>query len=223
MNKRNLLKGTIGVAAVLVLGLTAGPAVAKTPSTATGPVVAFVMHPVKDYAAWKPVYDSAATIRDKAGVTGAEVFHDPADPNKMVIIHRFKTVAAAQGFLADPDLKAAMTKGGVLAPPTTIIATGKAGKVSAVLGPVLEIISHPVKDYAAWYKVYESAEPIRKKAGVTGAEVFRDSKDQNNIVIIHRFKTVDAAKAFLADPDLKAAMEKGGVTAPPTAIIAVKN
>ena len=98
-----------------------------------------------------------------------------------------------------------------------------AGKASAAAanGPVLAVISHPVKDYAAWRAVYDSVEPLRQKFGVTGAEVFHDPKDQNAIVIIHRFATLDAMQAFLGDADLKAAMSKGGVLAPPTAVVAV--
>ena len=89
------------------------------------------------------------------------------------------------------------------------------------LGPVLAVVSHPVKDYAVWRTVYDSAEPIRQKAGVTGAEVFHDPKNPNMMIIIHRFPSLETAQSFLGDPGLKAAMEKGGVTAPPTAIIAV--
>ena len=88
-------------------------------------------------------------------------------------------------------------------------------------GPVLAVISHPVKDYAAWRAIYESAEPIRQKAGVTAAEVFRDPKDPNAIVIIHRFPSVAAMQAFLGDPALKSAMATGGVLAPPTAVVGV--
>lgn len=103
-----------------------------------------------------------------------------------------------------------------------LAASALANKVSAAdMGLVLAVISHPVKDYAAWRVIYDSAEPIRQKAGVTGAEVFHDPKDANMIVIIHRFPSLDAAQAFLSDPDLKAAMMKGGVTAPPGATIAV--
>jgi hypothetical protein len=62
---------------------------------------------------------------------------------------------------------------------------------------------------------------IRQKAGGTGAEVFRDPKDPNMMVIIHRFRTVEAAQAFLGDADITAAMMKGGVTAASTVSLAV--
>ncbi len=103
---------------------------------------------------------------------------------------------------------------------TAAAVAGKAANAAA-MGPVLAVISHPVKDYAVWKAVYDSAEPVRQKAGVTGAEVFHDPKDPNMMVIIHRFPTLEAMQSFLGDPGLKAAMEKGGVTAPPSAVIGV--
>ena len=103
---------------------------------------------------------------------------------------------------------------------TAAVVVGKAANAAA-MGPVLAVISHPVKDYAVWKAVYDSAEPIRAKAGVTGAEVFHDPKDPNMMVIIHRFPTLEAMQAFLGDPGLKAAMEKGGVMAAPTAVVGI--
>jgi len=119
MNRRDVLKASAGLAALAPFGLMAGRAIAGD----MGKVLAVISHPVKDFAAWKVVYDSAEPVRQKAGVTGAEVFQDPTDPNKVVAIHRFPNLEAAQAFLADPGLKDAMMKGGVLSPPTVILAT----------------------------------------------------------------------------------------------------
>ncbi len=118
MTKRNFMKTAAGVAATVVAATLAG----KAEAADMGPVLAVVSHSVKDYAAWRVVYDSFEPARRKAGVTGAEVFHDPKDPNMMIIIHRFPTVDDAQAFLADPALKDTMMKGGVTAPPTVTIA-----------------------------------------------------------------------------------------------------
>jgi quinol monooxygenase YgiN len=118
MDRRNVIKAAAGVAVTLPTIV-----VAKQASAAgMGPVLAVISHPVKDYATWRAVYDSAEALRQKAGITGAEVFRDLKDPNKMVIIHRFPTAEAAQAFLNDPGLKEAMTKGGVTAPPSVILA-----------------------------------------------------------------------------------------------------
>jgi quinol monooxygenase YgiN len=123
MIRRNVFK----VAALLLASISAPQVFEMSSATAanaaeSAPVLAVISHTVKDYAAWLPVYDGAESLRAKAGVTGAEVFRDPGDPNRLTIIHRFKTVAAANAFLADPALKAAMVKGGVIGAPSTIVA-----------------------------------------------------------------------------------------------------
>jgi quinol monooxygenase YgiN len=118
MDRRNVIKAAAGVAVTLPTILAAEQASAA----GMGPILAVISHPVKDYAAWRAVYDSAEALRQKAGITGAEVFRDLKDPNIMVIIHRFPTAEAAQAFLNDPGLKEAMTKSGVTAPPSVILA-----------------------------------------------------------------------------------------------------
>ncbi|MEP6828354.1 MAG: antibiotic biosynthesis monooxygenase [Aestuariivirga sp.] len=114
MKKRDIFIAAAAVSAAAVVGKAAN-------ADAMGPVLAVISHPVNDYAVWKAVYDSAEPIRQKAGVTGAEVFHDPKDPNMMVIIHRFPSLEVMQAFLGDPGLKAAMEKGGVMAARTAIV------------------------------------------------------------------------------------------------------
>jgi quinol monooxygenase YgiN len=123
MIRRNVFK----IAALLLTAIVSFEGFQMSSATAAdavdgGPVLAVISHTVRDYATWLPVYEAAQTLRAKAGVTGAEVFRDPVDPNKLTIIHRFKTVAAANAFLADPALKAAMAKGGVIGAPASIIA-----------------------------------------------------------------------------------------------------
>lgn len=85
---------------------------------------------------------------------------------------------------------------------------------------MLAVVSHPVADFAAWRIVYDEAQPVREAAGVTGAEIFVDASNPAMVVVIHRFPSIEAAEAFFKNPDLAAAMKRGGVTAPPTIILA---
>jgi hypothetical protein len=41
----------------------------------------------------------------------------PGDPNDVAATHEFPTVAQAEGFVNDPDLKAGMEQAGVTSPP----------------------------------------------------------------------------------------------------------
>jgi hypothetical protein len=79
--------------------------------------LSIVQHPVSDYAAWRTVYEQVQPLRDKHGVSAADVLQDPSNPNQVTVLHWFPTVDQAQAFVADPGLKDAMANAGVTAPP----------------------------------------------------------------------------------------------------------
>lgn len=76
-------------------------------------------------------------------------------------------------------------------------------------------VRHTVTDYAVWLGVYEAAETIRARHGCTAANVYRLPTDGNDVFVTHDFPTVTQAEAFADDPDLRAAMESGGVSSVP--------
>ena len=73
-----------------------------------------------------------------------------------------------------------------------------------------------VKDYAAWRPYYDAFEKTRVAAGVTNGRVFRKAEDANDILILFDIADVSKARAFLTSNELKAQMQKGGVTGAPT-------
>ena len=85
---------------------------------------------------------------------------------------------------------------------------------SAQAAGVRMFVRHNVSDYAAWRKVYDT-DTNRKHNGVTGQAVYQSADNPNDVTVTHDFKSVEAAKAFAARPELKAAMEKAGVTGTP--------
>jgi hypothetical protein len=87
---------------------------------------------------------------------------------------------------------------------------------------VLMVVKHPVKDFDAWRIVYSEAQPIRDRHGVTDAAVFRDADDPNEVTGLHWFSSVDSARAFADDPDLRDAMARAGVSGPPRIEISVE-
>ena len=76
-----------------------------------------VRHTVADYGTWLVAYKEAETIRDKHGCTAEQVYRLPADGNDVFVTHDFPTAAQAEAFAADPDLRAAMKRGGVNSAP----------------------------------------------------------------------------------------------------------
>jgi hypothetical protein len=76
---------------------------------------------------------------------------------------------------------------------------------------VTVIISHECKNYSEWRKVFDADESNRLKAGFKNQAVFHSHDNPNKITIIGEAPSVEAIKGFMANPELKATMEKGGV------------
>jgi quinol monooxygenase YgiN len=83
-------------------------------------------------------------------------------------------------------------------------------------------VRHQVADYSAWRAVYDSVEDLRQQYGCLGAEVMTDPGNKNDIFVIHRFPTVEAAQAFAGSADLKDGMGRAGVTGAPRIEIATE-
>jgi len=86
---------------------------------------------------------------------------------------------------------------------------------SASAAEVRIYVRHEVNDYTAWRKVYNEFNATRRKLGVVNQAVYRTVDNGNDITVIHDFKSMEQAKAFVASPDLKAAMDKAGVKGAP--------
>jgi hypothetical protein len=80
---------------------------------------------------------------------------------------------------------------------------------------VTVIISHECKNYSDWKKVFDADEGNRLKAGFKSTGVYHAVDNSNKITIIGEAPSVEAIKGFMANPELKAAMEKGGVIGMP--------
>jgi hypothetical protein len=80
---------------------------------------------------------------------------------------------------------------------------------------VTALVQHPVADYAAWRKVYEEVADLQTRGGVIAKSVHRAKDDANLVLVQHKFGTMAEATAFFSNGDLKAAMQRAGVSGPP--------
>ncbi len=78
---------------------------------------------------------------------------------------------------------------------------------------IVVAIQHPVADYDAWKAVYDERNP--GTFGAIFARVNRSVGDPNLVVVVAGFESVEAANGMIESPDLKAAMDRAGVTAAP--------
>jgi hypothetical protein len=82
-------------------------------------------------------------------------------------------------------------------------------------GKVTVVITHEVKDYTAWKKIFDADEMNRSKGGFKVSGVYRDAKNPNWVTVVGEFPGLEAAEAFATNPKLKEIMERGGVLGKP--------
>lgn len=75
-----------------------------------------IVHAVKDYKAWKQIFDGAAEIRKDAGEQSYHVLRDENDPNKIVHFSKWASLAQAKAFFESPRLVEIRLLAGVEAP-----------------------------------------------------------------------------------------------------------
>jgi quinol monooxygenase YgiN len=76
-------------------------------------VTLVVHHRVRDYDAWKAVFEEHETVRRNHGQVEHRVYRDIHDPNRVVVHNDFPSEEAARSLLEDPSLKEAMERAGV--------------------------------------------------------------------------------------------------------------
>jgi hypothetical protein len=76
----------------------------------------------------------------------------------------------------------------------------------------ISLVTHKVRDFGAWKKVYDTVKGAQKEGGVRAHSVLRASDDPNLVAVSHTFDTLAAAQAFFgSNPALKKVMVDAGV------------
>lgn len=76
-----------------------------------------VQHEVREYGAWRPLYDKVEGLRAQYGCTAQRVWRSPEDSNNLFVLHDFPTIDQARAFASSAELKEAMLEGGVSSVP----------------------------------------------------------------------------------------------------------
>ncbi len=76
-------------------------------------VTLVVHHMVRDFDAWKAVFDEHEGTRRSHGEIEHRVYRDIHQHNRVVVHNDFPSEEAARGFLEDPSLRDAMSRAGV--------------------------------------------------------------------------------------------------------------
>lgn len=84
------------------------------------------------------------------------------------------------------------------------------------------VISHKVRNFDEFKKAFDEHEKMRVKEGIKITGLYCAADNKNQVTAISEAATVESAKAFISSSDLKAAMERAGVTSEPEIKILTK-
>ncbi len=174
-----------------------------------------INHTVKDYAKWRPVFDADSVARKENGLNLIVVGRGQENTNKIYMAFTISDVQKAKDFSANPRLKEVMEKAGVTSKPE--IGFYHALRFNAESKEKnWVIISHKVKDFDAWLKVYDS-EGTAKRAeeGLIDVLLARGIDDANLVYIVFDIKDMEKAKAALSSESKKNLMMSAGVEGAP--------
>jgi hypothetical protein len=76
-----------------------------------------VSHDVRDYDAWRIVYDGLDGYRKQNGIVGHAVNQQLGTPNRVIVYHQAEQPGTLRTFVASTELKEAMQRGGVAGRP----------------------------------------------------------------------------------------------------------
>jgi quinol monooxygenase YgiN len=79
----------------------------------------FVRVKVKDYPVWKADFDGRIEMRRASGERSYQIFHPDDNPNNLLVLFGWDSLANARKFMANPELKEAMDEAGVIEAPET--------------------------------------------------------------------------------------------------------
>jgi len=170
---------------------------------------------VKDYARWRPLFNSDSTARKESGLELIVVGRGIEQNNELVAYLQVADLQKAKAYFADPRLKPLMEKAGILSKPKTeyfhvIRFDAKAKEKQWVT------ITHKVKDFDAWVKVFDTeGTATRATYGLQDVVLARGIEDPNLVFIVFDIKDMAKAKARMSDPALQKLMTDAGVEGVP--------
>ena len=174
-----------------------------------------ISHSVKDYAAWRPLFNTDSVERKASGLKDIVVGRSVDNPNHILIAMEVADVQKAKDFAANPRLKQVMDKAGVNSKPVAefwhvIRMDPEANEKQWIL------VTHKVKDFDAWLKVFDAEGPAsRASQGLIDVALAQGIDDPNLVHIVFDTKDMAKAKASILSEEKKKLMQSAGVEGVP--------
>jgi hypothetical protein len=145
---------------------------------------------VAHYATWRARFDGMKGLHASAGIANAKLFRDSDSENTLVVLADIPDFRNALDW-AKGGWRTAIPADEVVGSPTVYFGadpgqeategeeTFNASQVS------LKYIAHfQVTDYDGWYELYLKMENSRGSGGLTNANIFRGSEEENDLLVL---------------------------------------
>lgn len=175
-----------------------------------------INHAVKEFDSWKKAFDADSVNRKASGLDFIVIGREIGKPNNLTIYLQALDVQKAKEFAGSPRLKEVMAKNGVLSKPLInylhVIRFNQDSKEKQWV-----VVTHRVKDFDAWLKVFDSEGPAnRASQGLIDVVLARGIDDPNLVQLVFDIKDQAKAKASIFSEEKKKLMESAGVEGKPT-------
>lgn len=192
------------------------PAPEKVNTIITTPqLMAMIKHKVKDYAAWKVVYDSDDSARLANGLHSYVLGRGVDDSLMIMVAMKMDDLGKAKAYTKDPSLKVKMQKGGVVSAPE-ISFINVVWQDTVNVGAIPRVLSSfTVKDWDTWKKSFEEGKQERVDNGAVDRQYGHDAEENHNISVVTAITDVNKTKAYWSSDVLKKRREAAGLTTEP--------
>ena len=193
---------------------TTAPAATETAMNTTPTTFMIVRHKVKDYATFKPSYDSHDSFRLANGIHNFLIGRGVDDPNTVLVAVRADDVEKAKAFSKNPELKKAMEEAGVVGAPNIMLINSVALRTNS--SSDLRVIStFTVKDWDAWKTRFEAGKQFRLDNGVEDRAYGHDVDNKNKVIVVGAILDSAKVRAYHNSPELKKRLDSSGVIGTP--------
>jgi hypothetical protein len=178
-----------------------------------------VKHKVKDYTAFKTVYDAHDSVRLANGVHSYVLGRGMDDSMMVLVALKADDLEKAKAFSKDAALKTAMQKAGVVGAPE-ISFINVVWQDTVNVGSIPRVISSfTVKDWDTWKKLFEEGKQERNENGAVDRQYGHDADDNHKISLVTALTDVEKAKAYWGSDALKKRRDAAGLTSEPRRFI----
>jgi hypothetical protein len=177
--------------------------------------VALIWHKVANYSKWLPLYEAHDSARLASGLHNYVIGRGVADSNMVMVALNMDDAVKAKAFAADPGLKTAMQKAGVVGAPKLAYLDVQMMDASTNASTLRVMRMAKVKDYDAWKKAFDGSKQMRVDAGLTDRAVGYSVGDNHNVTIVYAVADKKKAEAYFSSPELKERMKAAGIEGTP--------